>query len=164
MGSIKTTIYLFSLLLLLALVVLSCSKKEITATSESTFLFGTTYQNCVSNCNKYYAIRNGNIYRASGEYLKGPMVIGTEALTPNQYDLGQKVVQDLPDYLENNPEETFGCPECENKGGIHIEYIRGSGLPSIRKWHIDTDTAAIPAEIRPYAIQILKTIDELEKY
>ena len=164
MGSIKTTIYLFSLLLLLAIVVLSCSKKDLSVNSSDNFLFGTSYGNCSGDCDQYYAIRDGKIYPTSGEYFPGPVIISNSRLSDQKYELAKKLIDNLPPYLDQQPNETFGCPDCRDQGGIHIEYTRGGGMPSIRKWHIDTDTSAIPVEIRQYAIQVINTIAQMEKY
>ena len=166
MGSIKTTIYLFSLLLLLALVVLSCGKKEIAVAPTPHFVFGTSYANCLSNCDRYYAVRDGHVYRANGEYNPGPLVLDNAALPSPKSEIATKLLQDLPAYLLSHPDQTFGCPDCHDQGAIHIEYVpdMSSDPPYITKWHIDTDTAAIPVEIRKYAWQVMNTISELEKF
>jgi hypothetical protein len=166
MASIKTTIYLFSLLLLLALVVLSCSKKDVTVDAAPHFLFGTSYGNCPGECDRYYAIKDGQVYRVEGEYYPGPLVVTNATIASDKAQIAHKLLQDLPSYLISHPDETYGCPDCHDQGGIHIEYITGasSDLPNIKKWHIDTDTAAIPAPIRAYAIEVLNAVNELEKY
>jgi hypothetical protein len=166
MGSIKTTIYLFSLLLLLALVVLSCSKKDIAVAPTPRFVFGTSYGNCLGDCDRYYAVKDGQVYRADGEYTPGPLVLDNSPLPSPKSVIAKQLLQDLPSYLLDHPDQTFGCPDCRDQGAIHIEYVpnTASDLPYIAKWHIDTDTSAIPVEIRKYTWQVMNAISELEKF
>ena len=136
---------------MLALVVLSCGKKEIAVAPTPHFVFGTSYANCLSNCDRYYAVRD---------------VLDNAALPSPKNEIATKLLQDLPAYLLSHPDQTFGCPDCHDQGAIHIEYVpdMSSDPPYITKWHIDTDTAAIPVEIRKYAWQVMNTISELEKF
>jgi hypothetical protein len=160
MDSIKTTIYLFSLLLLLALVIMSCKKKTDSLEAPPAFLFGTSYGECGGDCDHYFALKDGQLYPTSGKYFPGPIVISNSPLSADKTAIAQQLLSKLPAYLLSRPNKEFGCPDCHDQGGIHIEYATGS---DIMKWHIDTDTTALDPDIRSFSYEVLNTIEELEK-
>jgi hypothetical protein len=87
-------------------------------------------------------------------------VVSSSPLPSAKADVAQKLLSKLPSYLLSNPDKEFGCPDCHDQGGIHIEYATGN---DIVKWHIDTDTAALPAEIRSFSYEAVNAIHQLQQ-
>lgn len=154
------TIYLISLLLLIAITVSSCSsKKDISPTPQ--LVFGVSYGMCGGDCDHYFAISEGKLYPTTGKYFPGPLVIGTGTLSQTKYLMAQTVLNDIPELLKQQQVDnaTFGCPDCHDQGGMNFEYLYNG---EVIKWHIDTDTSALPVELKEFAYRTLDIINQLK--
>lgn len=145
--------------ILIALLLCVCCKKEQHNTDNDYFAFGKAYGECGGNCATFYKIEAGKLYADDMEYYMGNFTFNTIVLVNSDY-LQAKILEDnFPVYLTNHPNQTFGCPDCHDQGGLHIQRrINGD----VKEWHIDTDTAEQPVEIRPYVQQVFNTIDSLQ--
>lgn len=153
------TIYLSALLLLVALTVSSCSnKQDISPTPQ--LVFGASYGMCGGDCDHYYAISEGKLYPTTGKYFP-PLVIGSGTLSQTKYLMAKTILDDIPALLklQQNQNATFGCPDCYDQGGMNFEYLYNG---NVVKWHIDTDTSALPPELRTFAYRTLNIINQLK--
>jgi len=92
-------------------------------------------------------------------YFNSGLKFLNEPLSEEKYNLALKLIEDFPDYLKNNPNKTFGCPDCADQGGIHFEIKNNE---RIEFWHIDTDVNKQPAEIKEYIQEMLLIINQLQ--
>lgn len=77
---------------------------------------------CLSNCADFFVIKNGNIYPDDFDYfVDSATKFKSEALPIQKYNLAKKLTDDFPVYFIKNPNKTFGCPDCADQGGFHIE-------------------------------------------
>lgn len=157
------TIYLSALLLLIAITISSCSKKVDVGVTPS-FLFGTSFGECGGNCDTYFAISGNNLYGTTGKYLPGPLVINYNSPLPEEkYRMAKDLMDQLPQtlFVQNIESQTFGCPDCHDQGGIHIEYLSGA---QIIKWHIDTDTSVLTSsELKEFVVKTLDVVQKLKE-
>lgn len=116
------------------------------------FAFGDAHGHCITNCANFFKISNRAIFADNMERFQGSLSFQTKPLDNSKYELAKVLEEHFPDFLENNPNQTFGCPDCVDQGGYHIE-IRQNNVT--RFWHIDTNVNEQPTEIRNY-------VDELE--
>jgi hypothetical protein len=124
------------------------------------FIFGDSYGECLGNCANFYLIKDHNIYPDSMNiYYNSPFYFKKSPLSKEKYDLAKKLVDDFPDYLAKNPNQTIGCPDCHDQGGIHIE-IKENG--TTKSWHIDTEIIQLPAQIRSYLKEVQDVILQLK--
>ena len=131
----------------------SCDKEDLSDIDY--FVFGTAYGECINNCATFFMIKNEKIYADDMNFYTGIMIFQNVPLPHNKYLQAKKLVDEFPPYLLNNPDKTFGCPDCADQGGIHIE-IKKNG--SVKSWHIDSVVANQPEQIRSYISELLTTI------
>jgi hypothetical protein len=133
---------------------LSCKKEK--AGVVDYLSFGTAYGECVGNCATFFKLEGDKIYpdNTTRYSREGPVVFNTTALSNDKYLLAKELVDNFPPYLLTTAGQTFGCPDCADQGGIHIE-LKAKG--ETKFWHIDTDITKQPVEIRPY-IEKMRTI------
>ena len=136
----------------------SCTKDNLD--NIDSFSFGSAYGFCQGNCANFFIIKDGDIYPDDMDYYPGSSLkFKAEALPVEEYNLAKKLIDGFPEYLIENPNKTFGCPDCADQGGIHIE-IEEKG--QIKRWHFDTTISNLPTEIREYVQEISNVIEELK--
>lgn len=145
---------LISLLLLLS----SCTKDNLD--NLDYFAFGNAYGMCQGNCANFFLVKGESVFPDEMDYYSGTSLkFKSEVLPKEKYNLAKALIEDFPDYLIKNPNKTFGCPDCADQGGIHIE-IKEKG--QIIRWHFDTTISNIPVEIQEYIQEISDVIEELK--
>ena len=141
----------------LLLVLFSCTKDNLD--HPDYFSFGNAFGFCMGNCTNFYIIRGDKIYPDDMDTYTEPMKFKSEPLPVEKYNLAKKLMDDFPSYLLNNPDKTFGCPDCADQGGIHIE-IKQNG--QIIRWHFDTTISNLPVRIQDYVKEISDVIEQLK--
>lgn len=117
------------------------------------FIFGYFGQ---MGCN-YYQVKNSAIYEGTGCQTDSAGFINI--LPQHKYNLSQALIYNLPVALSNMPDTSLGCPNCADQGGWYVEY-RLNGR--VKKYHLDNDTAALPANIKFYVQMMKYTVDSLK--
>lgn len=144
---------LFGLLLLLSF----CKKDE--ALQADSFVFGSAYGFCVGDCATFFLIESNKLYPDSIEkYYNDFLRFKKNPLSDDNYILAKTLMNNFPKYLGDNPNKTFGCPDCADQGGIHIQ-VTNDG--ETKTWHLDTDISNLPAEIRNYVQNVKAIIQQL---
>jgi uncharacterized protein YlaI len=124
------------------------------------FVFGDAHGFCQGDCASFYMMKDGRIYPDNVAYYNGTSPeFHEESLPGEKYVLAEKLIDDFPKYLINNPGRTFGCPDCADQGGIHIELMEDG---RIKKWHFDTNTASLPSQVRDYVEEVKMVLSELK--
>ena len=90
--------------------------------------------------------------------LQKPLIFKSTALNNEKYLIAKPLIDSFPAYLINNPDTTFGCPDCFDQGLLYIELKSNDG---IRYWNIVMDENSQPAEIRDYVRKLLTVLSEL---
>jgi hypothetical protein len=140
------------------LFIISCSKDNLD--NLDYFAFGNAFGMCQGNCATFFLIKDKSIYPDDMDYYLGNLLkFKSEVLPDEKYNLAQELIDNFPDYLIKNPNKTFGCPDCADQGGIHIE-IQEKGV--IKRWHFDTTISNLPAEIQDYVQGISNLIEKLK--
>jgi hypothetical protein len=145
-------------LLVLLFFLSSCAKENLG--DPDYFAFGNAYGMCLGNCANFFLIKDKSIFPDDMDnYMGMSLKFKSEILPDEKYILAQKLIENFPEYLIKNPDKTFGCPDCADQGGIHIE-IQDKGV--IKRWHFDTTNSNLPAEIRDYVKEISAVIEQLK--
>jgi hypothetical protein len=141
------------------ILVLSFCKKEEPINFEY-FAFGTAYGECMGNCAKFFLIKDNNLYPDEMDYYTSSNIhFQSVALSKEKYNLAKELMENFPKYLKDNPNKTFGCPDCYDQGGIHIVIKENDQTLT---WDIDTNLADQPIEIQPYVQEILNILRQFE--
>jgi hypothetical protein len=139
---------------------LSCKKDKDEKVAVDLLSFGTAYGYCIGDCAFFFRLEGENIYpdsstRYTGE---GSIVFSSNPLSNDKYLLAKELKDNFPVYLLNNDGKTFGCPDCTDQGGFHIE-VKENSISKF--WHIDTDSNKQPAEIRSYMERMRVILSQL---
>ena len=146
------------LFLLLILLAMSCEKNDLNP--EPTLVFGEAFGYCVGDCAHFYKINDHQIYKDDIErFWTDPPTFNPAPLSDSEYELAQSLLTNFPEYLLQNPNQTYGCPDCADQGGIYIFYTKGKATNS---WRIDTYIDNQPTEIRAYLKELRDVIEALE--
>jgi hypothetical protein len=147
------SIFLFISLLLTA----SC-KAGPPQEKHDSFAFGTAYGFCKGSCATFYKIENAKLYPDNIDHYKGEVTFEKAPLADEKYQLAKNLPDSLPAFLLQNNGKTFGCPDCADQGGIHVFYTRNGQL---MQWHFDTNTEALPSEIKDYISRMKDILNQL---
>jgi hypothetical protein len=143
--------------ILFALLFSACHDDEL---AENDYLiFGTAYGECLDNCATFYKIQNEKLYFDNMDYFSENYSFEAAELANSKYVIAKQLFDDMPEYLRNNTDQTFGCPDCADQGGIHIVLFQNGKTES---WHIDTNIEQQPEEIRNYVAQVLSVMEEIQ--
>ncbi|MGE5457583.1 MAG: hypothetical protein ACM3RX_04450 [Methanococcaceae archaeon] len=141
----------------LILLILSCTKDELL--KDNYFVFGSAYGECTGDCATFFLMENDKIYPDNmSSYYNSTLTFKNDPLPQSKYDLSEVLIDDFPKYLTDNPNQTFGCPDCHDQGGIHIQIMENG---EIKSWHLDTEISSLPAEIQSYVQEIQGILQQL---
>lgn len=137
-------------------ILFSCHKDELSGNDY--LIFGTAYGECTGDCAVFYKITDQKIYQDNMDYYSGTFSFESSELSNEKYNIAKVLAEDIPDYLLNNPDKTFGCPDCADQGGVHVELCKNG---ETYFWHIDTDISQQPDEIKEYVENLLTVMNAL---
>ncbi len=153
----KTLTYIacfFALLFLIG----SCKKNTDTSVNiESDHFLIANYAMYLPGT-KAFEIKGGQLYRDTVMLVNGVMTMKPLTLNNGKYALVDSLRSSLPQYLNDHPNQTFGCPNCVDQGGYYIEITQNGQLIH---WYIDTSIASLPTDIRAYVTKLSATIKQL---
>jgi hypothetical protein len=157
---IKNIFIAFVACLLLSVIFISCGKS--TRFENDCLIFGTSYGECNTNCVQLFMLTDEKLYEDAQDNKSDRIKFKRGKLSSDKYDIAKKLLDNFPDYFKTTTSTYFGQPDSRDQGEIIIEW-KEKGKGAI-KWRIDTDTAAIPVEIRKYISEYRSGINvELKK-
>ncbi|MCX6350797.1 MAG: hypothetical protein NTX03_02935 [Bacteroidetes bacterium] len=137
------------IIFLVLIIFLSFCRKDVSLANDY-FAFGSASGECQGDCAHFYLIKNKNLYPDDLDYYlytqPTPLKFKNTKLPQDKYNLAIVIQKDLPQYLKDNPNTTFGCPDCMDQGGLHIE-IKEKGV--VKRWHLDIDSKT-PDVVKTY--------------
>lgn len=148
------------LIILIFLVALfsSCEKNHLSP--DVSLIAGEAYGFCAGDCAHFFQINNTNLFRDNVDRYTGDVpTFEAVPLSEANYKLANSLLTSFPQYLLDHTNQTIGCPDCADQGGIHLYYTEGNQQFF---WHIDTFVANQPVEIRDYIVEVRGVIAELK--
>lgn len=152
---LKKCFYLTSLFVLLS----SCSENDPEVTlgnlGEDYLVFGHFFGECGGEgCIETFALTANELYEdATDNYGGGDYDF--YLLPMEKYELVKDLVNDFPTGLLDETDEVFGCPDCGDWGGLHIEYVQGG---NVRNWRLDLQIESNPAYMRDFIEKVQEKI------
>ncbi|HVX52717.1 MAG TPA: hypothetical protein VHB48_21325 [Chitinophagaceae bacterium] len=134
----------------------ACKKNSSTTKISGDFSFGTAYNNCAGDCAKFYTIANGQLYADNMQRFTNNLTFAGMPLPNNKYLLDEQLLDEFPAYLLNNPDTTFGCPDCTD-GGLAYITLKQNG--TAHTWLIDLQR--LQPELAGYIAKMQEIMDEL---
>lgn len=125
------------------------------------FVFGVAYGFCMSDCAQLYQMKEGKLFADSMDKYPGePLKFLNTPMSDDDYMKAKALLDSLPDYFLQHPDQTIGCPDCADQGGYHL-LLRQDGVEHF--WHVDTSVGQQPVEIQPFMQQLSAALQELNK-
>ena len=81
----------------------------------------------------------------------------TELPTEN-FNIAKGLLEKIPDKLLDEDDQTFGCPDCADQGGM---YIQVSVNGKVQTWLLDQNKARVPDYLHQFMDEINAAIWEL---
>lgn len=132
---------------------------EIKVGTNDYLVFGEAYGFCAGDCAHFYKINNSKLSKDNLErYTGSEPTFNNAALPEADYAKAIKLLKNFPEYLSKNPNQTIGCPDCADQGGVHLYLNRGG---ESQYWHVDNNIDNQPIEIREYIAQVRLIISQL---
>jgi hypothetical protein len=141
------------MLVLLSLMTLSCSKDIVCdCQGGEYFIFGHFYGECVGEaCIETFKIQGGKLSEDTRDRYPGADPFDWKALPDDKYQLVKDLPATLPSELLAKSDQTFGCPDCADGGGLYIEVFQDGKKHS---WWIDKIKAGQPDYLHDFTDQV----------
>ena len=145
----------------ISLAAFTCNKNKLNSKSVEYVSFGSAHGHCVGDCSKFFKIEKEKLYpdnisRYGGE---GTVTFQPNPLDNDKYILAKNLVEKFSPYFLSHPNQTFGCPDCADQGGYHIE-VKMKGKP-VTFWHVDTNASNQPEEIKEFITELKAILSQL---
>jgi len=148
-------------MLLLFLVPVSCGKQiDCDCQGGEYFIFGHFYGECVGEgCVETFKIQGDRLLEDTEDRYSGAGPFDWKALSDEKYQLVKDLPAALPGELLASPDQSFGCPDCADGGGLYIEVFQDGKK---HRWWIDNIKAAQPAYMQDFTDQVHGAIQQLQ--
>ncbi|MFT3824057.1 MAG: hypothetical protein QM731_09055 [Chitinophagaceae bacterium] len=148
-------------LLLIATIVTACHKSSNDSEQATQLVFGQYHGFCENHCAVFYKLDSGHLYadNLNNYHYGDPPTFSDIPLNNEKFNLAKSLFDNFPAYLKNQPDSSFGCPDCHDQGVIYIQYSE-NGI--VKKWHIDPVISRLPDEIKTYVQQLSTVMTQLK--
>ncbi len=146
----------FTFLLLIPLLLISCSNDDSISLSETNFLiFGHFYGECLGeHCIETFKLSDTQLFEDTLDLYSG-----TEqnfvALDQAKFEQVKDLINFFPNQLFSESETILGCPDCADGGGMFIQYSENGKL---RSWRIDLDKRHVSAYLHNFIDKVMEKI------
>ncbi len=140
----------------LFLFIFSCSSDEGASDNDSDYLiFGHFYGFCIGEaCIETFKLTEDKLFEDTEDNYANPP-FNFELLTNDKFEAVKDITDFFPTELLSETEDTFGCPDCADGGGVFIEYSK-NGV--VKNWRIDQMKAGIPEYLHPFIDKVNEKI------
>ncbi|MBY5958531.1 hypothetical protein KUV50_10335 [Membranicola marinus] len=136
----------------------SCSKEGVELKANDFLIFGRFYGECRGkDCVKMFKLTSDQLLEDTADSY-----LATEfdfvPLSNDKYQQVKDLMNAIPGQLLNEEEDTIGCPDCADQGGLYIEF---SDNGKTNSWRIDQNKSAVPVYLHDFIDEVNKAINQL---
>lgn len=140
-------------------IVTSCGNNdpeiELTELGDNYLVFGHFYGECGGEgCIETYALTGDKLYEDTADRYVATDFEFVE-LPMEKFDLVTGLEDSFPAQILDESDDTFGCPDCGDWGGIYVEYVKDGQRQG---WRIDVMLDDIPEYMRDFVEEIQEKI------
>lgn len=137
----------------------SCTKESVKLVNVDQLIFGKYCGFCGGICSWFYKMEGEKIYPdLPNSYFQGGLKFSDTSLKEDVYNKTKVLLADLPGYLYDHKDTTFGYPDSYDQCGYYVEIMK-DGVKSY--WIIDTEINSLPDEIKPFVKEMGQIIEDL---
>ncbi|MCC7298086.1 MAG: hypothetical protein IT244_07105 [Bacteroidia bacterium] len=144
--------------ILLGCIFLMCNCAGIQRNKIEYIIYGTYAGECIEHCATMYKLENNTLFVDTiDSYFKkksNGLQFSNDTLGGVALEQAQLVKKQIPGLLLRSGSKVFGSPDNHDQGGVYVELKSGT---VIKKFQLDTDVQQIPAELREFAMLVMKT-------
>lgn len=165
----KTSLHRIILLLFL-IPITSCEEDQLANRPQhhEYLILGNFAGECTEGCVHYYLLdmQNRSLFRInSQEYPPNNKMLNLldadrVKLPDEDFQLAKHLLEDLPTQLIEESDQTIGCPDCRDQGGIYLAF---SNDGQDFEYFIDTDKEAMPAYLQDYTDELKAVLLEIRE-
>lgn len=135
----------------------SCDKDDETELNQTDFLvFGHFYGMCIGEeCIETFKLTDNKLFEDSNDKYSGTDFCFIE-LGNDKFDLAKDLIDYFPTQLLSENENTLGCPDCADQGGLFIQYSK-NGI--IQSWRIDQSKSSVPDYLHEFMDKVNERIE-----
>lgn len=147
-----------NLFIILSLILLSTScKKDISFSENDYLVFGFFYGFCNGDdCVRLFVLEENKLYEDPNDF--NGTKLGFIPLSNEKFLQVKDLVDYIPNQLFQKENETFGCPDCADQGGIYVKYLIDGKKGEYR---IDSNKNAIPIYLHEFVDEINEKLEIL---
>lgn len=147
--------------LLVALALSACKKDTPKLGSGDYLIFGHFHGECMGEeCVEMFELTSDELKEDSNDHYGGDGPYNFTSLTAEKFELVAGLAADIPAELIEQPDSTFGCPDCADQGGIYIE-LKEEG--TTHKWTIDKSKTGSPDYLHDFIDLITEKINVINE-
>jgi len=138
-------------------VLISCDKKddEININDQNFLIFGHFYGECFGEgCVETFKLTNEKLFEDTIDDYSGQN-LEFIALENDKFEQIKNLVDFFPNQLLNQNETVFGCPDCDDGGGLFIQYSENG---TVKNWRIDQTKRNVPTYLHNFIDQVNEKI------
>lgn len=122
---------------------------------EKYLLFGHFYGECLGEqCIETYKLTDSNLYEDLEDNYGGGSYDFVE-MSNAEFELVQDLMTFLPQELLSQPDQTFGCPDCLDQGGVLISHFQNG---TEKTWRIDNSVDQVPEYLHDFVAEVHERI------
>ena len=153
-----------SLIVLITLLA-SCGAEEVKPSevftqSDDYLIFGRSFGHCHGEeCVEIFLIDNSGLYEDNKDNLPSwtePYDGNYTKLSDAKYQAVKNLSLGTPDYLLQNTDTVYGCPDCADGGAIYLEIKQGNDR---RFWLLDNSKYQVPEEIHSIIDHVREAVE-----
>lgn len=150
------------ILLLVLFCLVQCEKDSdsILQDQNDYLIFGYFYGECIGQgCIQTYKLTTTELFRdTTPNNYAGSSPFTFEVMNTEIFEQVKSLKEDFPRTLLTLNEDTFGCPDCADQGGLLIEYSTGIKK---KRWTIDQRKSAVPEFLHEFMDAVNKNINTI---
>lgn len=154
---LKRVLFLFG-----CLIAFSCNKNDELNPSKlkgEYFVFGTTATGmCGGDCTTLYLLKDGKLYSDKVSNTSS-LSFNETPLPDNKYQVAKQALDSLPEFLLQNKNQVFGCPDCADQGGFFLRLNNNSAAST---WQIDMYKQQNPIQLHVYHDLLKNLMNQLK--
>ena len=132
----------------------SCSKTNNPARQEY-LIFGHFYGMCGGEeCIETFKLTDDILYEdIEDDYSKSSLIFNP--IGNDKFEIAKDLREFIPAELLNETDQTFGCPDCNDQGGIYIQYSTNG---KVHTWRLDQNKSDIPSYLHAFTDKVNEKI------
>lgn len=150
------------IIVLSSIVTLSCNKSDDAESNDTDYLiFGHFYGMCMGEeCVETYKLTDSKLFEDTKDLYFSTQTFDFVHLENDKFELVKDLPNFFPNQLMDENENTFGCPDCADQGGLFIQISKDGNVHS---WKIDQSKNNVPGYMHNFMDKLNEKIELINK-